>query len=641
MSKLFGPLLDSLRTPLLASLLTLALGLLFTFVWAPHPWPWEGIDQYHDLARAIVRGDGFPTTDVPWGYAYYLAAFYAVFGVAPVGPILGQLMLNAGMPLLLFALVKPLAGQRTAALSSLIVGVFSFNTVYASTQASDAVCSVLFMAATLCFARGHATGRTAYFAASGLLAGLVPQFRPNLLLLPGLIAVLSFAWLAWRGADGLLRRRAWQLAVFLSLSVLAVVPWVVRNYHLAGILLPTSSHGGVQLWYGSLQVGPYLEDRTKNPRAAFETAAFDYSSLAGTPILVSVTLSDCALGGATPALVYWTDRYAPPTTLAPESTTGRSAAFAIPGQPDPTAVYWRIDTTAGSSAPSSYFISSDHLGDLDRHGDWLDIFDVVRLARRHAWQDGAPAGNLDATNTVDRGELQALVTRLLGDGATVNRFLVEPDAAELHFVDGSRVRVPRAFSGSIADLEVTGLLAKRLLLARTPTAAPPAPVACQPVAESRVNEVFYRKELHQLDRYMALALDNIRREPAAFATAAAYRAVRLFIVRPSGDKSTTYQFAGGLIAYTSGLVLSLGYFLLFLAGAVVAWRRRSALLPLLVPIVYVPATICFVLTNQRYTVTVQPLMFAFVALALVTMLRLDEHADESQRHSHDNGQNGG
>jgi ribonuclease PH len=48
----------------------------------------------------------------------------------------------------------------------------------------------------------------------------------------------------------------------------------------------------------------------------------------------------------------------------------------------------------------------------------------------------------------------------------------------------------------------------------------------------------------------------------------------------------------------------------------VAFRQRSALLPLLVPIAYVPATICFVLTNQRYTVTMQPLMFAFVALAL-------------------------
>ena len=628
MTRLFGQLLDSPRTPLLASLFSLALGLTFTFVWAPHPWPWEGIDQYHDLARSIVRGDGFPTTDVPWGYAYYVAACYLVFGIAPVAPVLGQVILNATMPLLLFSLVKPLAGRRTAALSALIVGVFSFNTVYTSTLASDAICSVLFIAAVLCFTRGHASGRTAYYAASGVLAGLAPQFRPNLLLLPALVAVLSFAWLAWHGPAGRLRQRAWQLALFLGLSVLAVVPWVVRNYQLAGVFLPTSSHGGVQLWYGSLQVGPYLEDRSANPRAAFETPAFDYSSLAETPILVSATLADCATGGAPPALVYWTDHEARPITVAPDRVNGRSLTFAIPGQPDPTAVHWRIDTAAGSSNPSIYFISSDHLGDLDRHADWFDIFDVVRLARHAAWPEVAaatPAGGIDASGVSDRAGLQALVSRLLGDPAPVSNLAVEPDAVELQLADGSSVRVPRTFSGSIADLEVTGALATRLLSARLPATTPPAPAAgaCRPVAEARVNDVFYRKELQQLARYTTLALDNIRRQPLAFAAAAAYRAVRLFIVRPTGDKSTTYQFTGGVIAYTSGLVLSLSYFLLFLAGVAVAWRRRSALLPLLVPIVYVPATICFVLTNQRYTVTVQPLMFAFVALALVTCFGWD------------------
>ncbi len=41
------------------------------------------------------------------------------------------------------------------------------------------------------------------------------------------------------------------------------------------------------------------------------------------------------------------------------------------------------------------------------------------------------------------------------------------------------------------------------------------------------------------------------------------------------------------------------------------------------PIVYVPMTICFVLTNMRYTVTMQPLMFVFVAVAVSAALRLD------------------
>ena len=40
----------------------------------------------------------------------------------------------------------------------------------------------------------------------------------------------------------------------------------------------------------------------------------------------------------------------------------------------------------------------------------------------------------------------------------------------------------------------------------------------------------------------------------------------------------------------------------------------------LIPIVYVPLTICFVLTNMRYTITVQPLMFAFIAFAILALL---------------------
>jgi hypothetical protein len=34
-------------------------------------------------------------------------------------------------------------------------------------------------------------------------------------------------------------------------------------------------------------------------------------------------------------------------------------------------------------------------------------------------------------------------------------------------------------------------------------------------------------------------------------------------------------------------------------------------------ILYIPATISFVLTNMRYTTTVQPLLFIFVAVTIV------------------------
>ena len=274
MRQTLDSLLDAPRTVYAACGISLTIGLFFTFVWAPHPWSWEGIDQYHNLARALARGEPFGTTDVPWGYAYFVAGFYAVFGEHAWIPVVAQVVINASVPVLLYWLVQPLIGHRMATLAALIAGVFSFNTVYASTQASDAVCTVAFLAALLCFARGVAGRHPVYFVASGLLSGLVPQFRPNMILLPAVMVALYLVARphAWR--------KAAQMAAFAACVGLALSPWIVRNYRLTGLFMPTSTHGGVQLWYGTLQTGPYLETYSANPRAIFQSAPFDYTSLA-------------------------------------------------------------------------------------------------------------------------------------------------------------------------------------------------------------------------------------------------------------------------------------------------------------------------------------------------------------------------
>ena len=87
--------------------------------------------------------------------------------------------------------------------------------------------------------------------------------------------------------------------------------------------------------------------------------------------------------------------------------------------------------------------------------------------------------------------------------------------------------------------------------------------------EVRANTVFYRREPHLMRRYMALAIDNIGRDPLAFVAASAYRMVRLFIIRGSDDVHATQQFSGARLAYAAGTILSAAYFLVFA-------RRRGA-----------------------------------------------------------------
>ncbi len=634
MREALARVLDARSTVAVASLITLALGLFFTFVWAPHPWGWQGIDQYHELAKALARGEPFGTTDVPWGYAYYAAFFYSLFGDRVWVPVLAQVVINTAAPVLLYHLARPLAGARTATLSALILGVFSFNTVYASTQASDAVCTVLFLCSLVLLARGVRQRSMLDMAMGGLLSGLVPQFRPNMILLPAIFA-------AGYVLIGRTRGHLARAMIFTAAVTLALTPWIVRNYRLTNTFMPTSTHGGIQLWYGTLQVGPYLESRAHNPRSIFDSPPLPYTSLAESPIVVTAIAAECAPPGEVPAVVYWTDRHREPQRLTPTSHEGRRLAFAIPAQPAPTAVYYFVEARRGAgtvstppdgvSHPLVVLVDDRHLEDLDRHQDTLDIFDVIRIARHAAWQEPADRGeDIDTNGIVDGADLQAAATLLLPEADARGRevdFSTGATDATVRLGDGSHITIPREWRGRHTDLRVAGslagALASRAIVRSSLDPAGRRADSCAPVHDVTANAVFYRAELHMMRRYMALAMDNIGRDPLAFAAAAAYRMARLFVIRGSDDVHTAQQFTGDRLAYTAGTILSAGYFLLFAAGAIIAIRRRSAVVFLIVPIVYVPLTICFVLTNMRYTITMQPLMFVFVAVALGAALRLD------------------
>src|SRR5437588_753230 len=142
-----GRALDREESVYAASVVTLLLGLLFIFVWAPHPWGREGFDHYHDLALVLAAGRPFPTMAVGWGW----------------------------------------------------------------------------------------------YACVGLLLGIVPQFRPNLVLVPLLLA----GYLVVSDPHGRGKRQA--LVLVLGAAV-ALMPWIWRNYRLTRMILPTSVHSSVQLW---------------------------------------------------------------------------------------------------------------------------------------------------------------------------------------------------------------------------------------------------------------------------------------------------------------------------------------------------------------------------------------------------------
>jgi hypothetical protein len=439
--------------------LSLALGLVFVFVRSPLPWGWEGFDAYHERALALARDGVFNTTDVPWGYVAFLAGHYRLFGDKPWIPLTTQVLLNATIPFMTYRLARFWLDERTAAVAALLAGVLSLNTVYASTQSSDAVCNVLFLAGVLVFATGWRLSRLSYACAAGALLGLAPQFRPNLLLFP---YALAAATLVRSPRDGRVVR---YVSAMLAVVIAASLPWTVRNYRVTGRFVPTSTHGPVQLWYGTLEVGEYFNQRTHNPRALFEYPPLPYTSISDEPIVITAESGSCP-SDKTPDVEFWTDRDPGPRRIAARATAGH-LQYELPGQPADTALYYRF-VSARSGAPVTvsisgdepfvYFISRDHFADLDRHGDLLDVFDVARLVHHVLWADPVPfADRLDADHDgrLTAADLDAAVKALLWDlPATAGEWQPPPDdvvaavsiegeAGVLTFRDGSRLVVPR------------------------------------------------------------------------------------------------------------------------------------------------------------------------------------------------------
>ena len=155
--------LSSTTTVYAACAASLALGLAFIFVWSPLPWGWQGIDFYYEIALSLARGEPFPTMHLVWGYAYFLAFWYWLFGDHQWVPLTAQAVLNATIPLMLYHLVRIELGARFGVMAAVLAGLLSFNTIYTSTQASDSVCTVLVLATMLCLSAGRSRRRPALF----------------------------------------------------------------------------------------------------------------------------------------------------------------------------------------------------------------------------------------------------------------------------------------------------------------------------------------------------------------------------------------------------------------------------------------------------------------------------------------------
>ena len=333
------------------------------------------------------------------------------------------------------------------------------------------------------------------------------------------------------------------MTVFVLAFVLTATPWIVRNYRWSGLFVPASTHGGIQLWFGSLQTGEYQSNWFYHPQAAVEFAAVDYNSLDAFPIIVTGQAADCGpVADTRVEFVYWTNHEpAVQRVPVPLDAAGRFN-FALPVMPAPTAISYYFEASPGQAAkvvapaagaadPGIFVLSRDHLGDLDVGGQLLDVFDLARLARHLAWAEPLATPNrldLDADGALTEADLRFAASLLADERelpraqtAQVVSAVTHTDTSlVLQFTDGSTLTVPRATDGRITDLVTNQGLASVVMsrarsFASVEPRAVPLPrsdgpgVSHQCLTEIGLDQVPYRRQPHLMSRYSALALDNI------------------------------------------------------------------------------------------------------------------------------------
>ena len=80
-----------------------------------------------------------------------------------------------------------------------------------------------------------------------------------------------------------------------------------------------------------------------------------------------------------------------------------------------------------------------------------------------------------------------------------------------------------------------------------------------------------------MQRYMALALDNIRRDPLAYLYSVVYRGLRVFIVEGDEDRQTAQQFPGSGPVYYAGKTSFQRVCSSCVLRLWAAWRRACAI----------------------------------------------------------------
>jgi hypothetical protein len=178
-------------------------------------------------------------------YTFFLAFFLCCTDRPALALGVSQAFLSSLTCIFVYGIATTLSGKIVGLLSSVATAVYPVFVIQAARPFSVTLHTLLLGA--LIFLALHVLQRSRFYnwAIIGILVGLLALGRPSMLgLLPG---ILLWVWLNRRAIEN------WHRAVpvIVLFTLLMILPWTIRNYHIHHQIVPISTHGGFTFWNGN------------------------------------------------------------------------------------------------------------------------------------------------------------------------------------------------------------------------------------------------------------------------------------------------------------------------------------------------------------------------------------------------------
>ncbi len=243
---------------LIVAVVALAFRLLFLLVYRNSPFyhvPVVDASTFDLWARAIIDGQPFQP-DVyfkPPLFPFLLSFFYKIFGTQVTPVYLFHLVLGCGSSVLVLGIGRLLFSGRTALVGALICALLPILPFFEFQLLAETVTTFLSLLGLFVLLRGFLVrgGPTSWqLLIAGALFGIAAIGRPNLLLVPPVLAV----WLYLRMRQPTVNdSRKPLIPAFLLVAgmFVAVFPTAIRNLNVGGDLVLVSANSGANLWAGN------------------------------------------------------------------------------------------------------------------------------------------------------------------------------------------------------------------------------------------------------------------------------------------------------------------------------------------------------------------------------------------------------